>query len=235
MGDVGGDVAEAEGLEVVGDGDALGELAQLVLLQQVVQLGLADEDQVQQVVLLGVDVGEHADLFQALDAEVLRLVDDQHHRVAGGVLADQELDEIVVELDLGLAFVLQAIGHHDPLGHFAEVVVGEVDQPDTQLRPDLVEQAIDERGLAAAHLAGDDGEALAVLDAVLEQRQRRGVALRHVEERGIGQQREGAFLEAVEVLVHPVDRPRCAAAPTGWRARRAAGRSRSRPSAPGPC
>jgi hypothetical protein len=52
---------------------------QLVARDHLAQLGLAHQDQLQKLILVGVDVGEHPQLFEPLDRQVLRLVDDQHH------------------------------------------------------------------------------------------------------------------------------------------------------------
>ena len=43
---------------------ALGELLQFRATQQLLQLGLANEDHLQQLVLVGIDVGQHAQLFE---------------------------------------------------------------------------------------------------------------------------------------------------------------------------
>ena len=87
-------------LQVEGHRHALRQLAQVRALQQRAQFRLAHQDHVQQVVFLRVHVGEHADLFQTPDAEVLGLVDDQHHRPARPVLESDPFELETVN-DLG--------------------------------------------------------------------------------------------------------------------------------------
>src|SRR5438094_7489188 len=61
---------------------------------------------------------------------------------------------------------------------------------------------VQERGLPRPHLAGQDDEALPLLDAVLELGERLPVARAHVQEPGIGRRVEGLLRETVEVEVH---------------------------------
>jgi hypothetical protein len=67
-----------ERLEVIAPGDALGQLPEVAAVQHLAQLGLADQDDLQQFLLGGLEVGEQPDLLQHVGPEVLRLVDDQH-------------------------------------------------------------------------------------------------------------------------------------------------------------
>ena len=82
---VGGGVGAAQGLEVVVDGDALDQLAQLGALEEGAQLGLAGQDQLEQMVAADIDVAEQAQLLEGGGVEVLGLVDDQGDAPALGV------------------------------------------------------------------------------------------------------------------------------------------------------
>jgi len=73
----------------------LRELLQFGLEQHVAQLGLADQDDLQQLALVGLQVGQQAQLLQHVDRQVLRLVDDQHVVQPRGVGAQQEFVERV--------------------------------------------------------------------------------------------------------------------------------------------
>ena len=63
--------------------DALRELHELRRIELFVELGLAGENDAQHLLLGGLDAGQHADLLEHLQREVLRLVDDQQHLAAG--------------------------------------------------------------------------------------------------------------------------------------------------------
>ena len=71
------DFLAVQGLQVALDADALPQLAQFRLGQQGAQLRLPHQDDLQQLGVARFQVGEHPDLFQGFQGEVLRLVDDQ--------------------------------------------------------------------------------------------------------------------------------------------------------------
>ncbi len=95
------------------------------------------------------------------------------------------------------------------LGHRAQQVVGlelRADdlRGDDHLRVEFLQQRAHERGLAGADLAGDDEEALALVDAVLQVRVRALVPLAAEVEGRVGTELEGLARQAVEVFVHAV-------------------------------
>ena len=110
MAHVGNRVLARQRLQVEARSDALGKLAQVVASEQFAQLRLADQDDLQQLLRLGLEIGEQAHLFQHLGAEVLRLVDDQHHAAPGGVGAQQV---VIQQVDEFLGVVLGAVRHAD--------------------------------------------------------------------------------------------------------------------------
>ena len=63
--------------------DALRQLTQQGLPQQLLQLGLTDEHHLQQLGLIGFQVGQQAQLLQHLGAEMLRLIDQQQGLAPG--------------------------------------------------------------------------------------------------------------------------------------------------------
>ena len=64
--------------QVVARDHALRELFQLGPREHLAQLGLADQDDLQQLAFVGLQVGQQAQLLQHVGREHLRLVDDQH-------------------------------------------------------------------------------------------------------------------------------------------------------------
>ena len=68
---------------------ALAQLPQLGLLQALFEFGLSHQNDLQQLLGEGLEIGQHADLFQHFVGKVLRLVDDQHRRFAGAIAVEQ--------------------------------------------------------------------------------------------------------------------------------------------------
>ena len=75
---------------IAGD-DPLRELPKAMVLDHVAQLGLADEDELQKLVLVRVHVGEHPQFFERLEGQVLRFVYDQDDVAALGIFGQEEI------------------------------------------------------------------------------------------------------------------------------------------------
>ncbi len=73
--------------------DPLSELAKFVAIESVSKLRLADEDDLQQLVLISFEVGQQPDLLEQLVRHVLRFIEeeDDHHSGVGAI--EQELVE----------------------------------------------------------------------------------------------------------------------------------------------
>src|SRR5205814_1375290 len=76
---------------MVADGDPLAELAEVVLVEAVAQLRLAEQNDLQQLARVGLEVGKQANLLQEGWAEILRFVDDQHGVAASLDFVEEEL------------------------------------------------------------------------------------------------------------------------------------------------
>ena len=83
VGEVGGDLVAGQGGQVVADDDALVEGLVDGHGEPAAQLGLADEEQAETVLGVHLVVGEEAEVFEDVAAEVLRLVDDEDGRQRG--------------------------------------------------------------------------------------------------------------------------------------------------------
>jgi hypothetical protein len=71
-------VAARQRMQFVMDKDTLTQLTKFVACEDLFQLGLAHEHDLQEFLLIGLEIGEQADLFEDVEAEILRFVDDQH-------------------------------------------------------------------------------------------------------------------------------------------------------------
>src|SRR4030081_3144614 len=72
-------------------GYSLGELVQLRREKEIPQLGLSNQDQLQDLKFIGVNVGNHPQVFQRFRLEVLGLVNDQDCSSPIGVLSVQKI------------------------------------------------------------------------------------------------------------------------------------------------
>src|SRR5207237_849035 len=78
MRDVRRDRFFVERLQLVPNGAALVELPQLRRSQQRLQVQLSDEDDLQQLFLVGLEIRQDPDLLEHRQRQVLRFVDDEH-------------------------------------------------------------------------------------------------------------------------------------------------------------
>ncbi len=174
--------------------------------EQRAQLRLPDQDDLQQLLGLGLEIGEQPDLLEHLGRQVLRLIDDQHHAPTLRVRAQQVAVEQVDQL---LGVVLGAVGHAQAelLAQRAQELGGRQprieDQRDLGILRRARQQRADGRGLAGTDLAGELDEAAGLVDAVDQMRERIGVPRAQVEVARIRGDRERFFRQPKERQVHP--------------------------------
>ena len=82
--------ARVSGVEMITHRDALAQLAQAVAVQAVAQFRLAQQDDLQQLAVVGLDVREQAHLFEQFLGQILRLVNDEHGFLAVLDLLEQK-------------------------------------------------------------------------------------------------------------------------------------------------
>ena len=105
-----------------------------------------------------------------LQRQILRLVDDQQHLAAGGVLLDEEAVEGRDQLGLLHLERREAELDQHGLQEFDGGDLGLVDLRDDDVRIELAQEALDERRLARADLSGDHDEAVGEPDGRLHVR-----------------------------------------------------------------
>jgi hypothetical protein len=88
--------------------DALPQLPQLGRLQHGVELGLRDQDDLDQLRGVGLEVREEPHLLERLAVEVLRLVDQQQHAAPFLALREEEAVELIHQLAPRLALRVEA-------------------------------------------------------------------------------------------------------------------------------
>ena len=147
------------------DGDALAQLAQLGAAEPLLELGLADQEHLEQLVAAPLEVREQPDLLEQLAVEILRLVEQQYGALALAV----DREQVALELDqrLGLGGPGRQAEPEPQADLLEQLGAGERgvgDQRDVHPPLPLLEHVVERGGLAGADLAGDQHEGLAVLD-----------------------------------------------------------------------
>src|SRR5262249_164903 len=147
--------------EVIAGGYALGDLPQVWAIEHLAQLGLPDEDDLQQLLARGLEIREEANLLEHLAAEILRLVDDEDGsspaRGRGQQVLVQRVDE---DFQAGRSRrIRDAQLVADRGQEFQRGQLGIEDERDVDVRGELLEEIPADRGLARADLAGQLDEA----------------------------------------------------------------------------
>ena len=173
-----------ERAQVVAGDHPLRELFQVLAREHGAQLGLADQDDLQQLALARLEVGEQAQLLQHVGRQVLRLVDDEHVVAPGGVGAQQEVvQRIEVVLHRGRLLVAARHGDvelvADRLQQLDHRELGIEDVGDVAVGRDLLQEQAAHRGLAGADLARQQHEAAPAAQPIEQVGQRLPVALAH--------------------------------------------------------
>ena len=167
------------------------------------ELGLTDEQDLQDLLVRRLEVGEEPDLLEGVRIEILGLVEDQDGVLAGALALDEEI--LKREKPLGRrcfprladAEVLQEV-LEDPVE--VEHRIG--DERDGGRLVQSFEQCLEQGSLAGSHLAGQQDEALALLYSVQELGERLSVRWRQMEKPGIGRRIERRLLKPEEGEVH---------------------------------
>ncbi len=191
-------------LEVEAGRDALVELAQVLALEHLPELRLADQDDLQQLVLGGLQVGQQPHLFEHRRGQVLGLVDDQHRTAPLGVGVEQVpvegVDKDLEALGLfgvGDSQLVADAGHQLGLGQ-----PGIEDQRDIDGVGELFDHAPADHRLAGPHLAGQQHEAAPLVGPVQQVGQRLLVPGAGVQVARVGGQRERGLFDAEVFGIH---------------------------------
>src|SRR4051812_20564844 len=92
-----------ERIEMTVDADPLPELPHFRRSEHFLELRLSDKDDLEELCVLGLQVGQHPDFLKELRRKILRLVDDENREVFFTVLLDEERVEVAKQGHLVLA------------------------------------------------------------------------------------------------------------------------------------
>src|SRR5438309_5899339 len=182
---------------------ALAQCMRLGALQDRAEFGLSDQETLQQGMRANLEIRQHAQLFNGLRCQVLRLVDDQQASLAlAGMRGEQGLER-KEQLRLGKLLRPDSKGGCDHAQRIFRI----------QLRADEIggdhllgiqfgEETANQRRLSGPDLSGDDDEPLALMQPVFDKRHRAPVLPAVEVELRIRIELERLSGESVERFVH---------------------------------
>ena len=204
--DVGRGIGRRQCFEVVTRSDALRQLAQVGARQLLGELRLTDQNNPQQLALVGFEVRQQTQLLEYICGEVLGFVDEQNRgtttRVAGQQMGIDAVDELFGATACSGRIDAQLIA--DGLEQLYGVEARVQDERDVDHRRHLGEQAATERCFAGTHFAGEHHKAAGIVQSVHQVRECLAMALRQKQEPRVGRNRERTVREGEERLVHGV-------------------------------
>src|SRR3989338_775187 len=201
--------------DVVAHPDALAQLLERWQRQLLAQLRLSDKDDLDQLIFIRLEVREHADLLQQAQAEILRLVDDEHDVVAGGSLLHEELVQLAEERQPVVAHRVEAEVLDDRVEQLEFGEIGMQNERGFGERFQLAQERLAEGRLAGADLAGDFDEPFALPDAIDHVGERFAVLPGEIEKVGVCRIGKRFFPQAEKFKIHP---SYCSAPPDGTQA-----------------
>ena len=222
-------VIAPQGAEVILEGDALSELTDGMVLQPAIKLGLSEQHDLQQFVLLGFQIGQQPDRLQAFERHRLDLVQAEHDLLAlAGEIQQcrgQRLEQLMLA-GIGLSSTAELIGQRQQQAVRRQIGIGDIRGDETMRRRlgccggrrlarpdrrgngrsllliDTGEKLPTQQRLAGAHFAGDLDEALAVAHRDQQGVERLLVAGAGKKIAGVGGDAERCFAQTEMGLVH---------------------------------
>src|SRR5262249_1848445 len=160
------------------------------MIQHLVQLRLADQDHMKDLLLPGLQSREHANFLEHLQAQVVRIVDNQHDLLVLEELVDEKGIQHIQELNLFRIERIQAELDEHRLQKLDLVELRLEYLRDDDVLVQLREELLNQRRLPASDLAGDDDESLSVPHGVVHVDLRAPVRLAHEEKVEVRRQPE---------------------------------------------
>ena len=202
VGDVAANFAHGERPKMVSHRDALAQLPEGVLVQAFSKFGLAHEDDLQKLAVVGFEIGEEADLLEQLGSKILGFVDNEH----GVALLFREGEEVFVEGGDGFEAVqatdLKTKFHGDGFDELVGTEGRVKDKGGFPVVAELFEEGATNRGFAGPDFTGELDEPLAFADPVKQVIKGFAVFGAVKEEAGVGGDVEGGLLKAVIIKIN---------------------------------
>jgi len=203
MSDVGGRVLKVHGLQMAAHRDPLAELTQVLLSQQLCELGLSRENDLDQLFPVRLQVRDQPDLLQCAGFQTLCLVNDEDDRAAVGILLQKKR----IQRIQGTRTVRRGRGDAEfPVDAFQEFRRREAGIEDQggaiAFRVELIEERPEDGCLPRPDLSRERDESGMIVDPVQQMCESLLVVPAQEDKTGIGNQVERFFLKAEKVEVH---------------------------------
>src|SRR5436190_4785482 len=155
--------------QMVGSNHALSQLLHLRTLHHLPQLGLSDQKALQQCLIAKLEIRQHPQFFDRFWREVLRFVDDEK----GAFLVQRRLAQKCLQRSKQYRLADSPHGQAKRCANRTQHVVrielrADELRSDQLVTVDLLKKTADNCRLAGANLAGNDDEAFALVQAVLQ-------------------------------------------------------------------
>ena len=190
---------------MVAAGNALCQLTQILPGKQVPKLGLADQDDLQQFLFRGLQVGQQPHLLKHVARKVLRLVDDEYDAASVGM----SLEQLPVQ---GIHQCLDAApDFRRKDSEFLANGLEELDDREARVQNDgdvgvirelVLQQSAHEGRLAGSDLTGELHETATLGNAVNKVRECLAVTFAHKQITRVGRYREWLFIKSEETRIH---------------------------------
>src|SRR6266571_4353622 len=167
------------------------------------ELRLPEQKALQRHCLVDDDVGQHAKLFKSFEGQVLRLIHNQQHTPAVALLRQHEVGYTLKQGALGQPFFTNT----EPACHEVQKVIssqlgGYYLRSDKITLVDCRQQVVYKNGFTRTDFAGNDEEALGVMQPVYQIGHRLPMHRAFEEKPGIRGKLEGRGSEPVKFSVH---------------------------------
>ncbi len=179
------------------------QLIEFLAGQRLAKLRLSEKETLQRGAAGDLQVGQHTQFLERRDREVLAFVDEQQRSLALLMDTEQEGFEAPQERRLVGALLSDAEGRGDHAQHVVGVELGIGDlRRDEFAAVELLQEVLDDGGLAGPDIAGDDDESLALTETIGQVCHRLGMSRAAEEEARIRHELEGQPDEFVEIRIH---------------------------------
>src|SRR6056297_1209012 len=158
------------------------------------QFGLAGKKKLQELVVTGIDVGQHPQFFKAVAVEVLCLVEDEHDTPARRIFREKEVLKTLEEPNIVLVRIrLETERLQRPVQQFTAIAMRIGNKPEPDLRSALCEQSVKQCRLARPDIARQKGDRRTGQHPVLQHRESAPMMAGPEQEALIRRQSEGTL------------------------------------------
>ena len=194
-----------ERAQMVADSDALTKLSEAMIIQPLAQLGLAHEHNLEELAVIGFEIGKQSNLFKEIEGEILGFVDDQHGFAALFDLFEEKFVDGRDGFEPVQTFDIQAKFHRNGLHELVCVQDRVQDERGRVFVAKLFQHRPAERRLAGADFPRELDETFPLANAVEQMIQRLAMLGTEVQEARVRRNVERRLRQAIVFQIHASD------------------------------